>query len=144
MFSKACEHGIKAMVYIATCSIEGKRVKTSEIAAHAGSPEAFTAKVLGALTRHGLLDSLTGPQGGFAVDLIGMKTITLGDLVRAIDGDGLFTGCGLGLAECNHNHPCPMHDAFMKVRSEISVMLNGTTLHDLAVGLKSGKTVLLR
>ena len=31
MFSKACEHGIKAIIYIATQSMDGKRVKIGDV-----------------------------------------------------------------------------------------------------------------
>ena len=67
MFSKACEHGIKAIIYIATQSIEGRRVKIGDVAEHSGSPEAFTAKVLGALTKHKIVNS---PPAGASVTLV--------------------------------------------------------------------------
>lgn len=144
MFSKACEHGIKAIIYIATQSMEGKRVKIGDIVAHSGSPEAFTAKVLGALTKHGIVNSHTGPFGGFDIDVKKMKEINVSHIVEAIDGDAIFNGCGMGLSECSNVQPCPMHHKFVKVRQEIKSMLTSTTVHDLALGLKSGKTVLIR
>jgi Rrf2 family transcriptional regulator, iron-sulfur cluster assembly transcription factor len=144
MFSKACEHGIKAIIYIATQSIEGRRVKIGDIVEHSGSPEAFTAKVLGALTKHNIVNSHTGPYGGFDIDIKRMKEIKMSEIVEAIDGDSIFNGCGLGLSECNDIKPCPMHEKFIKVRSEIKKMLVSTSIYDLALGLKSGKTVLMR
>lgn len=144
MFSKACEHGIKAIIYIATQSMEGRRVKIGDIVEHSGSPEAFTAKVLGTLTKHNIVNSHTGPYGGFDIDIKRMKETRLIDIVQAIDGDSIFNGCGLGLSECSHLQPCPMHDKFVTVRNEIKTMLSGTSVHDLAIGLKTGKTVLMR
>lgn len=144
MFSKACEHGIKAMIYIATQSLEGKRVKISDVAENSGSPEAFTGKVLGALTKHHIVHSQTGPYGGFYIEPEKMKQIRMSDIVFAIDGDSIYNGCGLGLKECSNDMPCPMHDKFLKVRGEIRKMLETTTIYDLAVGLKSGKTILIR
>src|SRR5690606_8898081 len=81
MFSKACEYGIKAMIYIATQSLNGQRVKIGEIAEHIDSPEAFTAKVLGALVKNNLLVSVTGPYGGFYIDESTMKKISLAAIV---------------------------------------------------------------
>ncbi len=144
MFSKACEHAIKAMIYIASQSLEGKRVKIGDIVKNSGSPEAFTAKILGALTKYDIVNSLTGPTGGFYVDLKQMKQTNLGDIVKAIDGDSIFNGCGLGLSECNENQPCAVHDRFVKVRSEIKNMLTTTSIYDLALALKSGETVIKR
>lgn len=144
MFSKACEHGIKAIIYIATQSLEGRRVKIGDVAAQAGSPEAFTGKVLGALTKHNIVNSHTGPYGGFDIDPTRMEQIRMSDIVFAIDGDAVYKGCALGLKECNSKKPCPMHDRFVKVRAELRTMLETTSIYDLAVGLKTGKTILTR
>jgi Rrf2 family protein len=144
MFSKACEYGIKAIIYIATQSLEGKRVKIGDVVENSGSPAAFTGKVLGALTKHNIVHSLTGPHGGFYIDPGRMKRIKASDIVFAIDGDAVYNGCGLGLTECNSSEPCPMHDKFVKVRTELKKMLETTTVYDLAIGLKSGKTILVR
>lgn len=144
MFSKACEHGIKAIIYIATQSMDGKRVKIGDVIESTGSPEAFTAKVLGSLTKHNIVKSHTGPFGGFDIDKSRMKEIKVIEIVQAIDGDSIFNGCGLGLSECSNVQPCPMHIKFVKVRNEIKQMLNSMSLYDLAMGIKSGKTVLMR
>lgn len=144
MFSKACEYGIKAMIYIATQSLQGNRVKMGDIVENAGSPEAFTAKILGALVKHNLVESLTGPYGGFQISENRLQHVKLSEIVFAIDGDALYHGCGLGLSECNHLKPCPMHDRFVNIRAQLKDMLETTTILDLANGLKSGKTVLQR
>ena len=54
MFSKSCEYGIKAIIYIATQSLEDVRVKIGDVAENTGTPEAFTAKILGSLTKHNI------------------------------------------------------------------------------------------
>ncbi len=142
MFSKACKHGIKAIIYIATQSMEGRRVKIGDVAARAGSPEAYTAKILGTLTKHRIVNSHTGPYGGFDIDTRRMEEIYMSDIVNALDGDGLFKDCALGLSECSHDYPCPAHHRFVRVRAELKQMLETTSVYDLAMGLKSGKTVL--
>ena len=144
MFSKACEYGIKAIFYIATQSLDGKRVKIGDVVENSGSPAAFTGKVLGTLTKHNIVHSLTGPNGGFYIDPAQMKRIKASDIVFAIDGDSIYNGCGLGLAECDSTDPCPIHDRFVKVRNELKKILETTTVYDLAIGLKSGKTTLVR
>jgi len=144
MFSKACEYGIKAIIYIATQSMQDKRVKIGDIAENVGSPEAFTAKILGALVKHDIVQSLTGPYGGFQIDKGKIESIKLSEIVFAIDGDSIYNGCGLGLSECNEIHPCPVHDKFVKIRADLKNFLHTTTIHELAAGIKSGKTLLYR
>lgn len=67
MFSKACEYGIKAAIFIAVKSQQDTRVRLSDIAAEINSPVAFTAKVLQKLTKGKLVDSVKGPAGGFEI-----------------------------------------------------------------------------
>lgn len=144
MFSKACEYGIKAIIYIATQSMLERRVKIGEVVGHIDSPEAFTAKILGALVKENIVQSVTGPYGGFYIDKNRMDQITMIDIVTAIDGDSIFNGCGLGLKECNADQPCPMHSKFVSVRADLKTMLKSTSIVELAEGLKSGKSTLMR
>jgi Rrf2 family protein len=144
MFSKACEYGIRAIIYIASQSVDGSRVKIAEVVENIKSPEAFTAKILGALVRNGIVQSATGPYGGFYIDTKKRTAIRMSDIVFAIDGDSIYNGCGLGLSECNSEKPCPLHHKFVQIRADLKNMLNNTTIEDLAAGLKSGKTMLMR
>lgn len=144
MFSKACEYGIRAIIYIASQSLLGERVKIGEVAEKVDSPEAFTAKILGALVKHDLVQSVKGPYGGFYIEPSKIDSIKLSDIVFAIDGDTIYNGCGLGLSECDSERPCPLHDRFVEIRADLKNMLNNTTIRDLADGLKSGKTMLMR
>lgn len=144
MFSKACEYGIKAVLYIATQSLENNRVKIGDVAENTDSPEAFTAKILGTLSKHNVVNSLKGPNGGFEIDINHMKQIKLSDIVYAIDGDAMYNSCALGLEECDSEAPCPMHHSFVKIRNEFKDMLENTYVYNLATKLKSGKTILIR
>ena len=122
LLSKTCEYAIRAMIYIAQQSSKGNRVGIKDIAANIESPEYFMAKILQDLSRKGFVQSVKGPNGGFYMDEEHTR-ITLADIVRAIDGDQLFTGCGLGLKECSATHPCPIHHRFGAIRNNIKKML---------------------
>jgi len=142
MFSKACEYGIKASIFIAINSYEDRRVNSKEISEEINSPTAFTAKILQALVRHKIVKSLKGPYGGFSIEKNKISSIKLSQIVRAIDGDKIFNGCGLGLHTCNEEHPCPVHDKFKIVRRELKDLLENTNLMQLALDIKSGTTFL--
>ncbi len=144
MFSKACEYGIKAVLHISKHSLNNERISLKEIASEIASPEAFTAKILQKLARDGVVDSTKGPNGGFQIQKNRIDEIKLIDIVRSIDGDDVFTRCGLGLDECNAARPCPVHDKFTKVRDGLHSMLSDTSLYDLATGLEVGITFLKR
>jgi Rrf2 family protein len=138
MFSKACEYGIKAAIFIATQSYEGNRVTPKEIASNIDSPQAFTAKILQALVKHNIVKSIKGAHGGFEIELKKINSIMLSQIVEALDGDSIYNSCGLGLKTCDENHPCPVHDKFKVVRDELKSMLENTSLEELALGIKSG------
>ena len=142
MFSKACEYGIKASIYIALNSYDGQRVSLKEIAREINSPEAFTAKILQDLVRHKIINSVKGAYGGFEIEKQDIATIKLAQIVNAIDGDSIYHGCGLGLDVCDANHPCPVHDQFITVRNELKHMLETTNLEKLAMDIKSGASFL--
>lgn|SRR5690606_33740423 len=144
MFSKTCEYGIKAAIYIAGSSKEGKRVRLKDIASNIDSPEAFTAKILQQLVKNNIIDSVKGPSGGFEINQLKMQTIMLNEIVLAIDGDKIYNGCGLGLNKCSEHKPCPLHNKFQIIRNDLKNMLTSTSLCDLSEGLKEGMVWLKR
>ncbi|HEV8082034.1 MAG TPA: Rrf2 family transcriptional regulator [Chitinophagaceae bacterium] len=143
MFSKTCEYAIRAMIFIAQRSKTGNRVGIKEIAKAIDAPEYFIAKILQDLSRKGLVQSLKGPTGGFFLEEESSEC-SLADIVTAIDGDKLFTGCGLGLKNCNEKRPCPIHSEFKKVREDIYNMLEDARIGEFSKQLEKNLTFLKR
>jgi len=144
MFSKACEYGIKATLFIAQQSMNDERVSLKSIANAIDSPAAFTAKILQLLAKNDIISSIKGPHGGFEIQKKRLEKIKLSQIVLAIDGDSIYRGCGLGLKECNAKKPCPVHNKFVLIRSELKSMIETTSVLELATGLKTGLTFLKR
>lgn len=134
MFSNGCEYAIRALTIIGQASKEDRKIGIKEICRLAKTPESFTAKILQNLVRKGLLNSQKGPSGGFYLEK-DPDSITLYDIVEAIDGNGIFINCGLGLHNCDASRPCPLHDNFAVVRQELKTMCKSNTLNDLLGGL---------
>lgn len=127
MFSKTCEYAIRALIFIAQKSKDGSRISIKDISSGIDSPEYFIAKILQDLSRKGFVQSAKGPNGGFYMDDANLEQ-SLADIVREIDGDKLFSGCGLGLKECSESHPCPIHNDFKHIRQEIKDMLDNSKI----------------
>jgi len=144
MFSKACEYGIRATIYIAMQSLEGNRVNLKEIAAAIDSPVAYTAKILQQLVKNNIVESVKGAHGGFQIERSRIDSIKLNQIVSAIDGDKIFKGCALGLSECSESLPCPMHFKFKEIRDNLEQMTMETSIYELATGLEVGLTFLKR
>ncbi|SNC67079.1 transcriptional regulator, BadM/Rrf2 family [Hymenobacter gelipurpurascens] len=143
MFSKACEYGIRAAIYIGQQSKDfGRRVGLKDIAAEIDSPEAFTAKVLQQLVREQLVTSVKGPTGGFELTAEQLRTVTLKQIVLAIDGPDMLQGCALGLRQCSAKQPCPMHYQFLPIRDQLNELLRTHTVGELAGKMHEGLSFL--
>lgn len=138
MFSKACEYGIKAAVYITIRSQQEFRVGLNEIAREIDSPIAFTAKILQQLSRNQIIDSVKGPTGGYEISTKKASEMTLSKIVSAIDGDKIYEGCGLGFPHCDENKPCSVHHQFKSIRTDLKQMLETTSLLDLSKEINNG------
>ena len=144
MFSKACEYGIRAAIYIAEQSHLNRKVGLIEVADAIESPAAYTSKILQLLARHKVIRSDKGPTGGFSMDKNDFDTIKLSTIVEAIDGNDIYMGCGLGFSNCNERQPCPLHNQFISIRNELKMMLENTTIKSLAEDFEKGLTFLKR
>lgn len=132
VLSKACTYGILASLYIARetdrstgyVSI-GKMSKELHISFH------FLTKILQELTSAGLLVSMKGPKGGVALKR-DSNTITLLDIILAIDGIGIFRECLLGLPGCGDQEPCPVHEEWAHTREELYHIFQSKKLGETA------------
>lgn len=143
MLSKTCEYAIRAMIYIAQKSKNEEKIGIKAIAKGINSPEHFMAKILQELSRKKLLQSTKGPNGGFYLDSDHLK-YSLADIVKAIDGDKLFTGCGLGLENCSEKKPCPLHYEFKTIREKIKLTLQTAKVGEFKEKLDLGLNFLRR
>ncbi|HMR20224.1 MAG TPA: Rrf2 family transcriptional regulator [Sphingobacterium sp.] len=143
MLSKTCEYALRAMIYIAKRSKDGAMVNIKEISENIDSPELFAAKILQDLSRRGFLQSSKGRYGGFYISDKEAER-SLADIVRAIDGDKMFTGCGLGLEFCSEANPCPIHDEYKAAREELYNIYGKTTLSQFRTSLCDEKVLLKR
>ncbi len=138
MFSKSCEYAIKAMIFVAQKSTDETRVGIKEIAKGTDAPEHFIAKIMQDLSRRKLVHSIKGPNGGFYMDKSDLKG-SIADIVKAIDGDSIYTDCVLGLKACSEKNPCPVHFEFKEIKKNLIKMIENNTIGDFNDKLDTGK-----
>lgn len=141
MFSKTCEYALRAVIFIAQKSQAGDKVGIKEIAAGINSPEYFIAKILQDLGKKGIIKSVKGPNGGFFMDKENLS-LSLADVVKAFDGEKIFTGCALGLPECSEELPCPLHHEFKVIRKALREMLENSEIETFVNDLDAKLTFL--
>ena len=131
------------MIFIAQRSKSGEKAGIKEISKEIDSPESFIAKILQELSRKGLVLSSKGPNGGFYLDDKLMDG-TLAAIVKAIDGEKIFSGCGLGLKQCSEAQPCPIHYEFKAIRENMRQLLEQARLGSFTAELEKKLTFLKR
>ena len=93
----------------------GARLSASELAQDTGVPLPTTQKLMGRLAAEGLLTSVRGAAGGFALARPAGE-ITLADIVEAVEGPIALTMCS-----DSNNHQCIL-DAHCRVKPHIGVV----------------------
>ena len=140
MFSKTCEYGLQAMLYISLYAKNGRKVGLKEIAQNQEIPSPFLSKILQLLVRNKIISSAKGPNGGF-YPLKSPSKITLLEIVKLIDGTDIFNQCGIGLKKCSDKTPCPIHYEYHAVKNNIIQLLSGNSIADLCNDIKAGKAI---
>lgn len=133
--SRSSELGIRAVLYIALNSDETHKAGIKEISDQLEAPTHFLGKILQQLSRHEILSSTKGPNGGFYM-IKSQRKKTLLQVVEVLDGKHVFKKCGLGLKYCSDQRPCPIHHDFAKHRDGIRDMLAARTIEDMTVNIR--------
>ncbi|OPZ71676.1 MAG: HTH-type transcriptional regulator IscR [bacterium ADurb.Bin478] len=137
VLSKSSHYTLRAALYIAQHPESGY-ISIKEITRQLDLSFHFTTKLLQRLTQSGLLLSCQGPMGGVRLARP-PKTINLRQIVEAIEGPELFTGCLLGLNQCSNDHPCPVHRSWTGVRQQVTNLFEKTTLAQLVEPAQKNK-----
>ena len=96
---------------------EATRLNSAELAQETGVPLPTAQKLMGNLASAGLLTSVRGAGGGFALSRP-VSEISLADIVEAVEGPIALTMCADGT-----NHDCIL-DAHCRVRPHMGVVGN--------------------
>ena len=130
LLSKACEYGIRSVLYL-TDGPTGTYVPIRSISDALGIPYHFLAKVVQTLAQADVITSARGPHGGIALARPASQ-ISLKEIVVALDGDDIFTECVLGLPGCGERKPCPLHEQWAPARDRIHRMFDHVSLAEMA------------
>jgi FeS assembly SUF system regulator len=94
---------------------KGTRLSATELSADTGVPLPTAQKLMGQLAASGLLSSVRGAGGGFALSKAPAE-ISLADIVEAVEGPIALTMCS-----DSNNHECIL-DAHCRVKPHIGIV----------------------
>ena len=102
-----------------------------EIAEQYDIPIELLAKVLQRLVRTGLLASTQGTRGGYTLSRAA-KSISIVDVIQAIDGPFTVTACSTEKHDCEQYSKCSVRDPLWQIRERIVAALGTVTLSEMA------------
>ena len=134
IYSNACSYAIRAMSRLAMVRPDGY-VLLDELCEDSDLPRHFVAKIFQELVRKGLLTSAKGRGGGFALARSPKKICILA-IVAAVDGVEQLDQCVVGMAKCDDQQPCPQHDEWKTIRTQLRQFLERTSLQQMSMTLE--------
>jgi FeS assembly SUF system regulator len=129
--SKKADYALIAMKHLAQRSQGGCSTCAREIAEQYDIPIELMAKVLQRLVRTGLLVSTQGTRGGYTLGRPS-QTISVADVIQAIDGPLTVTACSSENNDCEQFHKCSIRDPLWQIRERIVSALGTVTLAEMA------------
>jgi Rrf2 family protein len=129
--SKKADYALIAMKHLAQRADNGAS-SAREIAEHYDIPVELLAKVLQRLARKGLLRSHQGTRGGYHLARPA-QTMSVADVIQAIDGPVNVTACSSDLDSCEQYAKCIVRDPLWRLKDRILGALASLTVYELAM-----------
>lgn len=140
--TKRTEYGLIALVHLANQAastpegVEAEVVSARAIGDLFPVPRRLLAQALKALQQGGILESTRGAQGGYRLAR-GAAEISLGEIVTALEGAPVLTGCAsLPVPSpdggCEVEPVCPIRSPLSRLRAGIWTLFEGISLQALA------------
>jgi Rrf2 family protein len=128
--SKKADYALMAMKHLAVKS-DTATISAREIAAEYEIPIELMAKVLQRLARRGLLISTQGTRGGYRLSK-STASISVADIIEAIDGPLTVTACSTHDDQCGPYAKCNVRDPLWRIKDRILEALSTCSLAEIA------------
>ncbi len=131
MLTKKGKYGLKAMAHLAQFP-PGEFVHVVDIAEQQNIPKRFLNAILFELRSFGLVNSRMGKNGGYTLARAA-ETITVGEVVRAIDGPLAPIACASKTRyqrcdDCVSESACPVRFVMVEAQRALSRVLDNCSL----------------
>ena len=105
-------------------------VPLKQIAEHQGLSERYLEQLIAPLRRAGLVRSVRGAQGGYALGRPA-TVISVGDILRIVEGPISPVVCVIDPLACARTDGCVMRGIWSRLRDRMVELLDSITLADL-------------
>jgi Rrf2 family protein len=132
--SYKCDYALKIILDLAMTYLEDSPALTQikEIAKRQDIPEKFLEQIVSILKQANYVRTIRGPKGGIAL-AVTPKKITVGDIVRLIDGTTAPIACVscTQYSSCNFEERCVFKPIWEEVRQQTNRIVDKMTFADL-------------
>lgn len=128
LIARSTDYAIRALIYIAQS--KNKLVSTAELDEQLKLPRPFMRRILQQLQKEGILNSVKGNKGGFALAK-DSKDIFLEELMHTFQGDINFATCLFKKKLCACVDGCPLRRKVKKIEKMVIDELQGVTLQSM-------------
>ena len=112
---------------MATCA---KPTSGRCLAERSGLPQPTVAKVLKSLNRAGIVEATRGVSGGYRLAK-NAQSISVSEIIEAIDGPIAVTECTEQLSNCSHEAGCRLQANWKQINAALTNALSAITLADM-------------
>jgi len=125
---------VTAMIDLAMNHGDGP-VTLAEISGRQRISLSYLEQLFGKLRRHGLVESVRGPGGGYCLAK-DMAALSVSEIILAVDEPIDATQCG-GKENCHDDQKCLTHDLWAALNQRIFDYLDAVTLRQLVEAQKA-------
>ena len=136
--NRTTEYAIHILVDLASHP-PGEPVISREIAERHSIPQNYIAQILMVLGDVGWTEGIRGYKGGIVLK-IDPSTITIRDVIEAVQGPVAINDCLIEEDVCKNHSECPLHDILEKAQEEMLKVLDTVSISDLTGGRNVGNT----
>ena len=124
------EYAVRSILHL-TFGKDVKAVQIREISDNEGISKAYIEQLFNKMRKYGLIKSQRGPSGGYVLAKAPEK-ITIGDIVRSVEGPISLTHCtDKEHVACKRAGKCKSYPMWKKINRKVEEVLDSTSLGDL-------------
>ncbi|HSJ28929.1 MAG TPA: Rrf2 family transcriptional regulator [Acidimicrobiia bacterium] len=127
---KRADYAVRAVLDMTKHWQGGTRRKSRLIAQDMDIPAKYLPQVLAALVKAGLVESETGPEGGYRLTSA-PERLTLLEVIEAVEGPLESSECVLRGGPCHWDDSCAIHESWSGAQDAMRQRLQETTFGHL-------------
>ncbi|MGI5820386.1 MAG: RrF2 family transcriptional regulator [Armatimonadota bacterium] len=132
-------YGLRALLHMAAHR-DVEAFTAEELAEAADTSTDFMHKIMRSLRDAGIVSARRGPSGGFSFER-DPDTVTLLEVVDAVQGPFNVNRCVIGLGVCPRSGSCRLRPTWLRIQDELEAGLSAQTIGEIAASICDEHTV---